>query len=316
VIDLVEVAGVDISEWGNFKGGKEKAATNPKYCYEWAFIQPNKVVVLNIWFDALDEEGGTIWCDLNERENTKWAAQLPSNDPRRKRRERLDKALQTAFIEGLPVRLILVSGKKGHSGELDASRVTKRKLDRAPWAVTAYDLDTGQCTLTRNATPIAYGTGEEPAIVATQSAKLSQIIQGIEDEIEKSAGFQPNVKIRKAVELHAMQRAEDEFRERGYNVKDVSKRKPFDLLCTKANEKKYVEVKGTQGSGVEIVLTAGEVKFIQNNMADCVLCIVKNIQVTSKNDPKTKGGSLNITEPFDLAKGYLIPFAFTFKRKQ
>jgi Domain of unknown function (DUF3883) len=44
-----------------------------------------------------------------------------------------------------------------------------------------------------------------------------------------------------------MHRAEQEFRNRGYDVEDVSQKKPYDLLCTRPNEKKYVEVKGTQG---------------------------------------------------------------------
>ena len=34
VMDLVREAGIDVSDWQNFKGGAEKAASNPKYCYE------------------------------------------------------------------------------------------------------------------------------------------------------------------------------------------------------------------------------------------------------------------------------------------
>ena len=103
MIDLVRAAGVDVSEWAHFKAGenKERAAMNPKYCYEWAFVEPKKVVVLNIWFNALKEKAGTIWCDLNERKNTQRAAQLPGSDPRRQRRLKMDSALQTAFREGL-----------------------------------------------------------------------------------------------------------------------------------------------------------------------------------------------------------------------
>jgi hypothetical protein len=55
MIDLVEAAGVDISDWGNFKGGKKKAASNPKYCFEWSFVEPKKVVVLNLWHDFMEE---------------------------------------------------------------------------------------------------------------------------------------------------------------------------------------------------------------------------------------------------------------------
>jgi len=34
VMDLVSEAGIDVSDWANFKGGEGKAASNPKYCYE------------------------------------------------------------------------------------------------------------------------------------------------------------------------------------------------------------------------------------------------------------------------------------------
>jgi hypothetical protein len=34
IMDLVEEAGVDITDWANIKRGKKWAAANPKYCYE------------------------------------------------------------------------------------------------------------------------------------------------------------------------------------------------------------------------------------------------------------------------------------------
>ncbi|MBD8527828.1 hypothetical protein [Pseudomarimonas arenosa] len=34
VIDLVEQAGHDVSDWGNFKGGPAKALVNPRYCFK------------------------------------------------------------------------------------------------------------------------------------------------------------------------------------------------------------------------------------------------------------------------------------------
>jgi hypothetical protein len=315
VMDLVRAAGVDVSDWANIKGGKKRAAVNPKYCYDWAFVQPKKVAVLCIWFDGLKERAGKIWCELNEMKKEDWVPQLSSADPRRRRRIKFNAALQTAFTEGLPVRLILVSGKHRHlSQELKASQVTKRRLDAAPWAVTAYDFETGECTLTRNATPSAPRAQDAFPTTAAHSEKLSNLIDRIEGEIETSAGFQPNAKIRRVVEQHAMQRAAKEFRKRGYDVKDVSKRKPFDLLCTKANEKKYVEVKGTQGRGSEIILTAGEVKFIRSNGANCILCVVLDIQVSGSNEPKAQGGALNLSEPFDIATGLLTPLAYMFRR--
>jgi len=155
----------------------------------------------------------------------------------------------------------------------------------------------------------------ENLLVNPQAEAAPGVVHSVEEEIERSAGFQPNSKIRKAVELHAMSRAEKEFKNRGYEVKDVSQRRPYDLLCRKSDELKYVEVKGTQSSGLDIVLTAGEVKFIENNKANCVLCMVHGIVVKGKGRPKASGGKVSMAEPFDLADGLLKPLAFTFRRK-
>src|SRR5438477_1855351 len=88
-----------------------------------------------------------------------------------------------------------------------------------------------------------------------QAEAAPGVVHSVEVEIERSAGFQPNPKIRKAVELYAMGQVQNEFKNRGYEVKDVSQKRPYDLHCSRSDEVKYVEVKGTQGNGLDIVLT-------------------------------------------------------------
>ena len=43
LIDLVRAAGVDVSDWKNFERGARWEAANPKYCYEWCFVEPGRV---------------------------------------------------------------------------------------------------------------------------------------------------------------------------------------------------------------------------------------------------------------------------------
>jgi hypothetical protein len=86
IIDLVRAAGVDVSDWANFKGGEKKAATNPKYCYEWSFMEPNKVVVLNLWSANLKEQNGHVEYALNMRDVVHRAAQLPKRAAQQKRK--------------------------------------------------------------------------------------------------------------------------------------------------------------------------------------------------------------------------------------
>ena len=85
-------AGVDVGDWANYQGGERYAARNPKYCYEWSFVEPGKVVVLNIWHHAMKEEDGAIITrDMNMRQ---FAAQRP--EPERTRALNMDMAIRTA----------------------------------------------------------------------------------------------------------------------------------------------------------------------------------------------------------------------------
>ena len=65
VMDLVRESGVDVSDWSKYSGGIQRASTNPKYCYEWAFVQPGQVVILNLWFEQLREQDGTVFQEFN-----------------------------------------------------------------------------------------------------------------------------------------------------------------------------------------------------------------------------------------------------------
>src|SRR6266851_4440481 len=70
-------------------------------------------------------------------------------------------------------------------------------------------------------------------------------------------GFMSSPAVRKAIEEHSVELARKHFKALDYFVETHGK--PFDLLCTRGQERLYVEVKGTQGSGAEILLTKGEV---------------------------------------------------------
>lgn len=150
VIDLVEQAGVDVSDWANYSGGIARRSTNPKYCYDWAFHQPGKVVVLSLWFEDLEKRSGKI---IQRHSFLEWAATVKKTAWRTRAR-RMNAAVAAAWEDGLPVRVIICDGVMRDRGHPDgrASRVTARQLDDENWAVTAYDAVTGAVTLTRGAT--------------------------------------------------------------------------------------------------------------------------------------------------------------------
>lgn len=155
IIDLVSAAGVDVSDWGNFKGGEAKAASNPKYCYEWSFVEPRKIVVLNLWYASLQERDGTVFQQLNMRERAHRFGRAQNEAVWERRALNMDLAIQAAYRDLVPVRVVVCEGemRDAKDPEAKASRVNKRLLDPKPWAVTEYDWDTGQCTVTRGASP-------------------------------------------------------------------------------------------------------------------------------------------------------------------
>src|SRR5271165_1040889 len=137
IIDLVRAAGVDVSDWANIKGGEKNAASNPKYCYEWSFVEPKTVVVLNLWFVDLKVRNGTIECDFNMHEAARKEGQLPNNSVRQSRCQKLDHSVQVAVRDNLPIRVVICDGERRGSDGAKVSHVSKRLLDKLPWAVTA-----------------------------------------------------------------------------------------------------------------------------------------------------------------------------------
>lgn len=151
VFDLVKEAGLDVSDWANFSRGPKWAAANPKYCYEWAFVELGRVVILNLWHAQLREHRGTIMWSENVRDWIQRHSVPGAKAVWRKRAIGFDTALQAAAQEALPIRAIINDGRmrKAADDTAKASSVQRRLLDPLPWAVTSYDKRTGQCTLTR-----------------------------------------------------------------------------------------------------------------------------------------------------------------------
>jgi hypothetical protein len=148
-MDLVQRAGVDVSDWSNYAG--KASAANPRYCYEWAFVETGRVVVLNVWLNQIEDVEGVLVLSANMRA----AAEHHSEGARdadavwRRRAERFDRAVQLAARDRLPVRLIICDGRRRQLGEAQASKVSKRMLDPVAWRVASYNATSGDFTLKR-----------------------------------------------------------------------------------------------------------------------------------------------------------------------
>jgi hypothetical protein len=123
-------------------------------------------------------------------------------------------------------------------------------------------------------------------------------------------GFQINLASKIAVEDYSMKRATQYWEKRGI-VEDVHGNSSYDLVCTVRGSKKHIEVKGTTGEGLEILVTPNEVKHAKT-YADVCLTVVSNIvvRVTPKGRIRASGGEVTVFDPWKINDGKLTAVGY------
>lgn len=165
VYDLVREAGLDVSGWSDYKRS-EHPASNPKFCYEWAFEGTDRVVV-SLWFQEMQLSDETVFQNLNYRAIA--AARQQWNATQRKRAATMDHAIQFARLKRFPIRVIVIDGSRRNDADDESrSEVERRFLDPVPWFVAAYD-DDGNCRLQRGPWPAVAETFTAAEITAAGS---------------------------------------------------------------------------------------------------------------------------------------------------
>jgi 5-methylcytosine-specific restriction protein A len=140
IMDLVEQAGIDVSDWADFKGNAP--ASNPKYCYEWSFVdEAQGVMACCLWHDMLDINEGKVKAVFNVLKTSETRTSSQKN-----RAKKLHQHLHQAKDNDWTIRAIVVSEKSRTDG---TAKVDKRLLDESPWYVEDYDPYTNQWTLAR-----------------------------------------------------------------------------------------------------------------------------------------------------------------------
>lgn len=141
VIDLVEAAAHDVSDWAQFAGAHP--ATNPKYCYEWCFRQSGRASIVCLWFESLREDAGMVTASIHFDESS-------FSGPRRKRISSLRDGLAEAHASSAPLRVIVLDGTQYPDGDQKQS-VDRRLLDPVPWHVVESNPASGAFRIARGA---------------------------------------------------------------------------------------------------------------------------------------------------------------------
>jgi 5-methylcytosine-specific restriction enzyme A len=151
VFDLVKEAGVDMSDWINSSNNPNAYKANPKYCYEWSFVESQKLAVLNLWHSEMSEKDGNIIREGNFRADADRQRRPGGKSIWAKRALKMDEALKSTIRDSLRLRVIVNDGVLRQTGDHNpkASTVGSRQLDPEPWTITHYDSQTGDHIITR-----------------------------------------------------------------------------------------------------------------------------------------------------------------------
>lgn len=154
IYDVVAAAGIDVSAWHQ---GKGDYASNPNFCYRWAFAG-DKTALLCLWLHAIEWVDGAWAWDGNartrqmERERAGADHWDPAVRNRTKRWAKsaiqLDDVLKQAHRNKLDVRVCIIDTRNWIS-ELETNSADYRGLDPQPWQLT-YDMMTGDYSVRRN----------------------------------------------------------------------------------------------------------------------------------------------------------------------
>jgi hypothetical protein len=106
--------------------------------------------------------------------------------------------------------------------------------------------------------------------------------------------------LRSLIDAYAMQLAVAHFKERGWQVTDVSAFEPFDLRCTQDSRELHVEVKGSTTAARSVMLTRNEVQHARD-YPDTALFVASTIEIVDVEGTRTaSGGNIRVYQPWKI----------------
>jgi len=114
---------------------------------------------------------------------------------------------------------------------------------------------------------------------------------------ERSAGFQSDPAIRRAIEKYAMKKARKVLEAKGYDgFEETASYECYDYRCRIHGALRYVEVKGTQTDGVSVNLTHNEVEQARDHPNDSNFVLVHSIKLIKAGRLQLRNGTSRIRE--------------------
>ena len=146
------------------------------------------------------------------------------------------------------------------------------------------------------------GTGDSKATEPPSADSITSYLQG-------SQGFEPDPRVRRAIEIAAVRKARRHYEGDGYGVVEVGK--PFDLECTKGRSTLFVEVKGSRGPATKIFLTPNEVSFARTRKMELFIVHSMKLEKAGRAVVAT-GGTRQIISPWKPRASRLAPVMYSY----
>jgi Domain of unknown function (DUF3883) len=188
----------------------------------------------------------------NER-SPLWNELIEAN-PRQLTEKRFDTEVPASVIRKLDFRSAAGKTKaKFKNGHLDQQTLA-RKRELTLESAALLDPFVHLVSDTAETDSSYYAAEDEDGDGASQ-------VPDLEDELSPSSqGYMRQAARKRAVELRALDAAIAHYAALYPKVENTSARRPYDLCCRRGKEEVRVEVKGSQGDGAKVFLTAGEVQ--------------------------------------------------------
>ncbi|MGH3856652.1 MAG: protein NO VEIN domain-containing protein [Pseudonocardiaceae bacterium] len=125
-------------------------------------------------------------------------------------------------------------------------------------------------------------------------------------------GRQSDVKLRRAIERHAVETVLALYRSEGYHVKDVGDHESWDITARREVEEIRVEVKGSTGTRDGVDLTEGEVRNGEDYQPTHLVVIDRIDWVRTADGFRCGGGRVRRWTNWTPARSVLIPTAYRY----
>lgn len=157
----------------------------------------------------------------------------------------------------------------------------------------------------------AQAIGRDLSLADQAELEIAAVINPNHDQNTRQGyGLPPAAK--RAVERRAMEIAEQWLSDNGYNVKDCSASRPYDIEAQNGSKTIKVEVKGTTSDRADaILMTRNEVELHRREKGATALIVVSKIRLIVDGDKFTaNGGQAETMLGWDIDKWSLEPTAY------